>query len=937
MTQDYRSTLFLPHTNFPMRGNLPEREPALLERWEKINLYKRSLEVASERPSFTLHDGPPYANGNLHLGHAINKLLKDIINRSQFKLGHKVAYVPGWDCHGLPIETKVEEGFRKEGKDKDQIPLLEFRQKCREFAQHWIDVQRAEFRRLGVMANWDDYYSTMSHEAEAEIVRLLGEFILNGNLYRGFKPVMWSVVEKTALAEAEVEYKDHESPSIYVRFPVVKTAVPELEGGAAVIWTTTPWTLPANRAIAYGDDVDYVILKTQKLTDESTLESGDLLLVAEGLADSLKEAAGIESADVVKTLKGSALAGTLCHHPLHGQGYDYDVPLLAGEHVTTDAGTGLVHTAPSHGVEDFELGKKHDLEVPELMSDGGLFHDFVPLFAGQHIYKVNPAVCETLREAGNLLHESKLVHSYPHSWRSKKPLIYRATPQWFISLETNNLRDKALQAIDEVKWIPTQSINRIKAMVGGRPDWCLSRQRSWGVPITVFVDKETGEPLRDPNVMTRIVEAVKEESTDIWYTADSQRFLGDNYKAEDYEQVLDTLDVWFDSGCTHSFVLRNREELEWPADLYLEGSDQHRGWFSSSLLVSCAIFDAPPYKQVLTHGMVLDEQGYKMSKSAGNIDPPAKIADKTGIDILRLLTVGTDTTQDMRVGPQLLQKQQDIYRRYRNTLRYLLGALDGFEESEAVSFEEMPELEQWVLHRLYSLDQKVRQCSTAFSFQELYVEIHNFCSLDLSAFYFDIRKDSLYCDLKDSPIRKASRTVMCHVFDCLVKWLAPVLCFTAEEAWLARHPSEDGSVHLELFPDVPKQWGNSTLSDQYEKLREIRSVITGAIELERAEKRIGSSLQAQVDIFVTPEHAPLLEGFDLAEFSITSEANLIPGEIPAKAFQLEDIPGIGVIVSEAKGEKCTRCWRILEEVGESADHPELCKRCEHAVEVAHAA
>ena len=505
---------------------------------------------------------------------------------------------------------------------------------------------------------------------------------------------------KTALAEAEVEYKDIKSPSIYVRFPVAKTGIPELEGGSAVIWTTTPWTLPANRAIAYGDDVEYLILKVQKQTPESAMKEGEVLIVAQELAESVKEAVGIESAAVLKTIKGSALKDTVCHHPLHGQGYDYDVPLLPGEHVTTEVGTGLVHTAPSHGVEDFEIGKVYGLEVPELISDGGVFYDTVPLFAGQHIYKVNPLVCEKLKDARALLHESAISHSYPHSWRSKKPLIYRATPQWFISMDSHKLREKALKAIDQVKWFPAQSINRIKAMVDGRPDWCVSRQRTWGVPITVFVNKETGEPLRDPAVMDRIVDAVKAQSTDVWYTADPQTFLGDQYKADDFEQIQDILDVWFDSACTQSFVLKNRENLDWPADLYLEGSDQHRGWFQTSLLVSCAVYDAPPYRQVLTHGMVLDDQGHKMSKSQGNIDPPAKIADKSGIDILRLLAVGADTTHDMRVGPQVLQKQQDIYRRYRNTLRYLLGALEGFEDSEIVSYDEMPDLEKWILHRL---------------------------------------------------------------------------------------------------------------------------------------------------------------------------------------------------------------------------------------------
>lgn len=929
MTQDYRPTIFLPKTDFPMKGDLPKREPEILHRWENMDLYGLMMKQAEGRELFILHDGPPFANGNIHLGHAINKILKDVVNKSQYKMGKSTPFVPGWDCHGLPIEAKIEEKHREQGVQKENIPTIQFRQECREFASHWVDVQREQFKRLGVTGDWDDPYTTMSYEAEADIVRLLGIFLMNGTLYRGVKPVMWSVVEKTALAEMEIEYADHESISLYVRFPIIETPFNALKGGSAVIWTTTGWTLPGNRAIAYGPDLDYVVLRVEAVTEDALAQVGEVLLLAEGLKESFEAEVGITKSTVLGQLKGHELKGTHAHHPFHGEGYDFDVPLLPGEHVTLEAGTGLVHTAPGHGVEDFAVGKAFNLEIPETVAEDGLFYDHVPLFAGKHVYKVGPEIVEKLQEKRALLKQGKIIHSYPHSWRSKKPLIFRTTPQWFVDIDKKGLRTTALEAISTVRWIPETTKNRIQAMIESRPDWGLSRQRTWGIPLPLFVNKTTGDVLRDHEVMDRITKAFKEEGSDVWYTADPAHFLGDKYDPKDYEQIHDILDVWFESGSTQSFVLHLRPELRWPADLYLEGSDQHRGWFQSSLLVSCGTVHAAPYKQVMTHGFVVDEQGHKMSKSRGDAVSPHTITSTLGADLLRLWVVGSDFHEDLRVGPEILKRQQDIYRRYRNTLRYLLGALDGFSEEEKIEYDLMPELERWVLHRLYELDQKVRKTSDSYEFQALYAEIHNFCAIDLSALYFDIRKDSLYCDDVKDLKRRATRTVMDIVFDCLTKWLAPVLCFTAEEAWLSRYgdQQETESVHLQTFPELPFVWDAPALAKKYEGLRGIRKVMTGALEVARASKEIGSSLQANIRIFLDPSLRTFIKDVDLAELSITSGVEISEGKVPENAITMVDSPGIGVEVMLASGHKCERCWRVLPEV-----KTDLCHRCTKVVE-----
>ncbi len=935
---DYKSTVFLPRTGFPMRANLPEREPEILKRWQAMDLWRRLRAEARGREKFILHDGPPYANGAIHMGTALNKILKDVVNRSQQMLGKDANYVPGWDCHGLPIEWKIEEKYRAAGQDKDAVPIVEFRRECREFAEHWIDVQREDFKRLGVEGDWSHPYTTMAYAAEAQIVREIGKFLMNGGLYKGSKPVLWSVVEKTALAEAEVEYHDHVSTTIFVRFPIVTASVPALEGANVVIWTTTPWTIPGNRAVAYGEDIDYCVVEVTEVAEGGGAVVGERLLLARELAQTVLAEAGATAHEVIATIAGLDLAGTVCHHPLHRQGYDFAVPLLPGDFVTTEQGTGLVHIAPGHGADDWELGMAHGVEVPQTVGEDGIYYDHVPLFAGRHVLTpygkkgdADPAVVTALTEAGALLASGKLTHSYPHSWRSKAPLIFRNTPQWFISMETNGLRETALKAIAETRFVPPQGRTRLNSMVANRPDWVISRQRAWGVPIPVFVDKKTGQPLRDQAVIDRVAEAFEAEGADAWFASDPARFLGSDHNPDDCEQVTDIVDVWFDSGSTHSFVLEKRDDLQWPASLYLEGSDQHRGWFHSSLLESCGTRGRAPYEAVLTHGFVLDEQGRKMSKSLGNVVVPQQVMKQHGADILRLWVVASDYSEDLKIGPEILKHHAEAYRRLRNTLRYLLGALAGFSEAERLPESEMPELERWVLHRLYELDGEVRAAGEGFTFHSLFTALHNFCAVELSAFYFDVRKDSLYCDAVDAPRRRAARTVLDHLFSCLTAWLAPILCFTAEEAWQHRNQDDESSVHLRLFPEIPATWRDDRLAEKWETLRALRRVVTGALELERAAKRIGSSLQARPTVYAGADFIAALDGVDLAEIAITSAVALVEGTAPEGAFTLPDVPGVGVVVEPAEGEKCERCWRVLPEVGTQPDHPDICERCAEVV------
>ena len=933
---DYRSTVFLPQTEFPMKAGLPQLEPKLLARWEGMNLYKRLRESAAGREKFVLHDGPPYANGNLHIGHALNKILKDTIVRARQMTGYDSNYVPGWDCHGLPIEWKIEEEYRAKGQNKDDVPVIEFRRQCREFAAKWVEVQKGEFKRLAVTGDWENPYTTMSFVAESQIVRELGKFVMNGGLYRGSKPVLWSVVEKTALADAEVEYEDHTSTTVWVRFPVHSTSVDALKTGSIVIWTTTPWTLPGNRAIGFGAGIDYAIVEIKAVGEKSMARVGERFAVAVELLEQVMKSADVTAHDVVARVKGEVFAGTVCRHPLHAGGYDFNVPLYAGDFVTTEVGTGFVHIAPGHGEDDYHLGLANNVPIPETVDGDGKYYAHVPLFAGQHVFKIDPDMLAALKDAGALLANGKLVHSYPHSWRSKAPLIFRNTPQWFISMEKNDLRKKALAAIEATKWVPALGKNRIGAMIESRPDWCVSRQRQWGVPITIFLNKKTGEVLRDQAVIDRIAEAVLAEGGDAWITSPPERFLGNAYKADEWTQVSDIVEVWFDSGCTHAFLLEQRPDLKWPADLYLEGSDQHRGWFHTSLLESCGTRGRAPFNAVLTHGFVLDEKGRKMSKSLGNVVSPQDVTNQSGADILRLWVVASDYSQDLSIGPNILKQMSDLYRRLRNTLRYLLGNLDGFNAAERVDAKDMPELERWVLHRLWELDKQIREACDGYDFHGLFNELHNFCAVELSAFYFDIRKDALYCDAPSSMRRRACRTVLDTLYDCLVKWMAPFICFTAEEAWLARHFDEGASVHLEQFPTIPETWRDEALAEKWGKIRDLRRVVTGALEVARAAKKIGASLQADPKVTAPADMLALVQGLPMDDICITSAITMTEGAAPADAYTLPDVPGVGVVVGLAIGEKCLRCWKVLPDVGKHK-HPGVCERCDSAVDLIQAA
>jgi isoleucyl-tRNA synthetase len=932
--RDYRGTVFLPQTPFPMRGDLPKREPQWIERWQRLDLWRRLRAQSKGRDPFVLHDGPPYANGPLHIGHALNKILKDVINRAAQMAGKDAIYVPGWDCHGLPIEWKVEEEYRdpkgkyQGGRDKDSVPVLEFRAECRAYAAHWLGVQREEFIRLGVFGDWADRYATMDFPAEAAIAGEIGKFLMSGSLYRGLRPVMWSPVEKTALAEAEIEYHDYVSPTLWARFPVLRADAADLVGAGVVIWTTTPWTIPGNRAVAYGEEIDYALVHVEGMAAGSHLRAGEFLLVALPLLPQFGKDVGLGAHTVKRVLRGAELAGAVATHPLRAwkPGYGFEVPLLPGEFVTTEAGTGFVHIAPGHGEDDFELGRAHGLPVPETVNDDGTFTVQAPGFTGLHVFKAHEAVYAACEAAGTLVAKSRLTHSYPHSWRSKKPVIFRATPQWFIAMDdANGLRDKALEAIAATHFVPPAGRNRLHAMIANKPDWCISRQRAWGVPIAVFVEKRTGQPLRDPAVMARIVEAFRTEGADAWYEPGAAaRFLGEGRDPAEYEQVMDIVDVWFESGSTHAFVLRPRN-MSFPADLYLEGSDQHRGWFNSSLLESVGTNGVAPFRAVLTHGFTLDEQGRKMSKSLGNVTAPQEVMQQYGADILRLWVMNSEFTEDQRIGPEILKQQAELYRRIRNTLRWLLGNLAGFTDAETVAYTDLPELERWVLHRLTELDARIRGAVETHDWTGVVPELHGFCASDLSAFYFDIRKDSLYCDAPESHRRRSARTVLDVLHRCLCAWFAPVLVFTAEEAWLARFPDEEGSVHLTDFPFVPAGWRDDALATRWEVIRQYRRTVTGNLEEMRRANQIGSSLQARVRITFGPDdRADHLSAADWADVLIVSQVELDRGT------QTSNDPTL------ALGTKCDRCWRVLPEVGASAAHPTLCRRCE-AVVVAQAA
>ncbi|MEM7242171.1 MAG: isoleucine--tRNA ligase [Pseudomonadota bacterium] len=980
-TPDYKDTLNLPQTDFPMRAGLPNREPDWLKRWEDLKIYD-TLRQKKGRESFVLHDGPPYANGHLHIGHALNKILKDMVVRSQQMMGKDSRYVPGWDCHGLPIEWKIEEQYRKKGKNKDDVPVIELRQECRKFAEGWIDVQREEFKRLGVTGKWENPYLTMDYHAEAVIADEFMKFVMNGALYQGSKPVMWSPIEKTALAEAEVEYHDKESFTIWVKFKVESQSYTvtgrdagqaadenlqrrnEIVGSHVVIWTTTPWTIPSNKAVVFGNAIEYGLYEVVSTPEECWANVGDKFLLADKLASDVFGKARLNEGQWkrLRDVTAAELETLTLSHPLHGADgangeWDDIRDFRAADFVTDTEGTGFVHCAPSHGMEEFELyrdlGMLEQVITYNVMDDGS-FREDLPFFGGKYILSrkggegdANKTVIDKLVEVGGLLARGKIKHSYPHSWRSKAPVVYRNTPQWFAAIDKEiggddtygkTIRERALRSIDElVTWTPQKGRNRLHSMIESRPDWVLSRQRAWGVPLTCFtkagaLPTDDDYILRDDAVNARIKAAFEEEGADCWYEDGAKaRFLGNDYNHEEWDQVFDILDVWFDSGSTHAFVLRDREDgtEDGIADLYLEGTDQHRGWFHSSMLQACGTKGRAPYKGVLTHGFTLDEKGMKMSKSIGNTIVPEEVVKQYGADILRLWVAQSDYTADQRIGPEILKNTADSYRRLRNTMRYILGNLNGWDEAERVDASDMPELEQLILHKLWELDQVVRDGYTKYDFQGVFKQVFEFCTVDLSSFYFDIRKDSLYCDAHDSVRRRSARTVLDLLFHRLTTWLAPMLCFTTEDVWLTR--MGDGSVHLEDIPETPDSWRNDALAAKFEKIRTVRRVVTGNLEGYRQDKTIGSSLEAAPKVYLSEELAAIMPDLeDFADICITSQIFIHTEAAPADAFRLDDVADVAVVFARAEGQKCQRSWKILPDVG-THEWPDVCKRCNDAL------
>ncbi len=974
---DYSQTLNLPRTDFPMRAGLPQKEPEILARWKAMDLYKRIRETSAGRPRFVLHDGPPYANGNIHIGHALNKILKDTVARSQQMLGFDSNDVPGWDCHGLPIEWKIEEQYRAKGRNKDDVPVVEFRQECRAFAQSWLNTQREEFKRLGITGDWDHPYSTMAFHAEAQIAREIMKFKDNGLLYRGSKPVMWSVVEKTALAEAEIEYHDHQSDMVWVKFPVVAGSLADV---FVVIWTTTPWTLPGNRAISFSHKIEYGLYEVTANERDFGPKVGEKYVLAVKLAEAVASTAKIGLAKV-GDVPADVLSATVCAHPLASLGYDFTVPLLDGDHVTDDTGTGFVHTAPGHGREDFEIWMASgrmlaergiSTRIPFTIDDDSLYTADAPGFEGKRVITekgdkgdANEAVIKALIERDNLVARGRLKHQYPHSWRSKKPVIFRNTPQWFIAMDKPfrlapsdasgkpeaagfiaidkefnlgpSLRTVAFEAIGQTQWVPASGENRIRGMIENKPDWVMSRQRAWGVPICVFVHTETKELLHDASVDAAIAQAFEVEGGDAWFKEGAKaRFLGE--RAADYDMVMDVLDVWFDSGSTHSYVLDDKahfpglygthRKVEGGRDtiMYLEGSDQHRGWFQSSLLESCGTRGRAPFDIVLTHGFVLDEKGQKMSKSLGNVTAPQKVIEDAGADILRLWVAAADYSDDLRIGKEILKTFVETYRKLRNTIRWMLGTLAHYEPARRVAHADMPELEKLMLHRLAELGPVIRNAYETYDYRKVVAELSLFLNTDLSAFYFDMRKDTLYCDAPSSPARLAALTCIEDIFRAVTLWLAPILVFTAEEAWTSRYADAE-SIHLESFADIPVEWRDDALAAKWAKVRAIRRVVTGALEIERSQKRIGSSLEAAPIVYIADDTLrAVLNGLDFAEICITSGIEIRAGDAPEGAFGLDDVAGVGVVSARAKGRKCARSWKISELVGTDADYPDVTPR-----------
>ena len=958
--RDYSETLFLPQTEFPMRAGLPQREPELIARWNKMDLYKRLRETSAGRPRFVLHDGPPYANGNIHIGHALNKVLKDLVTRSQQMLGFDSNYVPGWDCHGLPIEWKIEEQYRAKGKNKDEVPVIEFRKECRTFAEHWLSVQREEFKRLGITGDWDHPYSTMAYHAEAQIAREIMKFKDNGLLYRGSKPVMWSVVEKTALAEAEIEYHDHTSDMVWVKFPI--TSGTHSGFASVVIWTTTPWTLPGNRAISYSHKISYGLYEVTANERDFGPKVGEKYILANKLAEAVAGSAKITLAHV-SDIPADAFENMVCAHPLAHLGYDFQVPMLDGDHITDDAGTGFVHTAPSHGREDFEIWMANgrqltergiNTRIPFTIDDDSVYTKEAPGFEGKRVITekgdkgdANEAVIKALIDQGNLVARGRLKHQYPHSWRSKKPVIFRNTPQWFIAMDkpaaelgNKSLRATAFNAIKQTEWVPATGENRITGMIENKPDWVMSRQRAWGVPIAVFVNKETKELLRDAKVDEAIAAAFEVDGGDAWFADGAKvRFLKPfGHNPDHYDMVMDVLDVWFDSGSTHSYVLNTpahfptlsgiKRIVDGGQDrvMYLEGSDQHRGWFQSSLLESCGTRGRAPFDVVLTHGFVLDEKGQKMSKSLGNVTAPQDIIKDSGADILRLWVAAADYSDDLRIGPEILKTFVETYRKLRNTLRWMLGTLAHYNVAHRVKPADMPELERLMLHRLSELAPIITKAYETYDYRKVITELSAFLNTELSAFYFDIRKDTLYCDPQSSMARRSALTCIEEIFRAVTLWLAPILVFTAEESWISRYPDAE-SVHLETFPAIPSEWQDDALAARWSTIRKVRRVVTGALEIERAQKRIGSSLEAAPQVYIADQDlARLIESVDFADICITSAITIVAGEAPAHAFRLDDVHGVAVTSEKASGVKCARSWRYFDPTTADPEFPDITPR-----------
>ena len=902
-----KDTLQLPKTAFSMKAGLPVKEPEILKKWEKNKIFEKLRKKSKGKEKFILHDGPPYANGHIHMGTALNKILKDMITRFHQMNGKDSVYVPGWDCHGLPIEWKIEEQYKKKKKNKDEVPIKDFRQECREFAKSWIEVHIKEFKRLGVVGDFENYYSTMSYEAEAQIVRELGKFLLDGSLYQGFKPVLWSTVEKTALADAEVEYLDHTSNTIYVAFKVKETNKHFLKDSSIIIWTTTPWTIPTNKALAFNNSIEYAVLEIEQLEHFKNKR----IVVAKNLIESITKECEIKNYKELKTFKGSEFKGTICSHPFIKMDFDYDVPMLDAQFVNLEQGTGIVHCAPSHGPDDFNLCLKNNIPSLYTVDNSGVYTKEVPYFTNTHVFKADSIVIEKLKEQKQLLKNDKLTHSYPHSWRSKAPLIYRATPQWFISMQKNKLRDKAVKAINETIFYPNKGKDRLLSMIEGRPDWCVSRQRVWGVPLPIFVNKKTKEPLRDKKIIDRIASIYEKQGSDCWFTDDAKIFLGDEYDAKDYEKLSDIVEVWFDSGSTHSFVLEKRKDLKWPADMYLEGSDQHRGWFHSSLLESCGTRGKAPFKSILSHGFVVDGKGMKMSKSMGNVISPEDILKNYGADILRVWASASDYAEDLRIDKNILMQHAESYRKIRNTFRFMLGNLkDNFEKQsfEKIKLNEFDELEQFILHKLFLINQSVDENLNNYNFHKLYKELLNFCTLDLSSFYFDIRKDVLYCDSLNSKKRKNCVIVLNIILESLLKWFAPILVFTTEEIYSLVNKDNSESIHENNFVKIPANWRNDKLNEKWTNLFKIKQEANIAIEEKRANKEIGSSLEAEIKLILKKDKFELLDKLDLADYFIVSKAE-------KEVSNNEDIK---IEVKKAQGKKCERCWKILEK---------KCERC----------